>query len=174
MEALNATPFKVIYDAFFSKVTDDMYLEFTKEDTEKDLCSILLNSIPRFEFPRFRLYDYAISEMAPLVEDAPVQKFGIYNCVLSMEEVNILASLMMSEWFTRQIATIDNTRMKYSSSDFKFTSQANHLDKLVKAKAAIDADCKKMQRMYKRRATNDDGYIVPNYAGFIGGKDYGN
>ena len=170
MDTINATPFQKIYDAFFTKVTDDMYMEFTREDTEKDLCAILLNSIPRFEFPRFKLYDYAINEIAPLEgEDLPTQKFGIYNCELTTEEINILASLMMSEWFTRQIATIDNTRMKYSSSDFKFTSQANHLDKLVKAKAAIDTDCKRMQRMYKRRKIDEEGYIVPNYSGFRGG-----
>ena len=169
MDTINGTPFQRIYDAFFSKVTDDMYLEFTREDTEKDLCSILLNAIPRFEFPRFKLYDYTIKEIAPIEEDAPTQKLGIYNCELTMEEINILASLMMCEWFTRQIATVDNTRMKYSSTDFKFTSQANHLDKLTKAKAAIDTDCKRMQRMYKRRKTNEEGYIVPNYSGFRGG-----
>ncbi len=170
MDTIKATPFKRIYDAFFTKVTDDMYLEFTREDTEKDLCSILLNAIPRFEFPRFRLYDYTINEIAPLDgEDAPTQQIGTYNCELTMEEINILASLMMSEWFTRQVATIDNTRMKYSSTDFKFTSQANHLDKLVKAKAATDTDCKRMQRMYKRRRTDEQGYIMPNYSGFRGG-----
>lgn len=177
MENIIETPFKDIYDAFFTKVTDDMYLEFTQEDTARDLCNILLVSIPRFEFPRFKLYDYTIREVALLSEepDGEIRKVtdGFYNCQLTREEINILASLMMSEWFTRQISTIDNTRMKYSSSDFKFTSQANHLDKLTKAKREVDTDCKKLQRLYKRRKTDDNGYTVPNYAGF-GGRGYDN
>jgi len=32
-----ATPFTVIYDRFLGKVTDDMYLELTLEDTIRDL-----------------------------------------------------------------------------------------------------------------------------------------
>jgi hypothetical protein len=31
------TSFSLIYDAFFSKITDDMYLELTLEDTIRDL-----------------------------------------------------------------------------------------------------------------------------------------
>jgi hypothetical protein len=41
---------------------------------------------------------------------------------LTSEEVNILAILMMINWVQRQITSIENTRMKYSGSDFKFTS----------------------------------------------------
>ena len=38
---------------------------------------------------------------------------------------------MKTAWVQRQVASIENTRMKYSGSDFKFTSQANHLSKLL-------------------------------------------
>jgi hypothetical protein len=50
---------------------------------------------------------------------------------LSNEEINILAILMMINWLQRQITSIENTRMKYSGTDFKMTSQANHLSKLL-------------------------------------------
>ena len=50
------TPFQVIYDAFFALVTDDMYLEWAEEDTYADIKNILLAAIPKFEFPRFKLY----------------------------------------------------------------------------------------------------------------------
>jgi hypothetical protein len=46
---------------------------------------------------------------------------------LNSEEINILAILMMIAWVQRQVTSIENTRMKYSGSDFKMTSQANHL-----------------------------------------------
>ena len=54
------TSFLTIYDAFFAKVTDSMYMELTEEDTYSMLQDLLINSIPRFEFPRFDLYDYEI------------------------------------------------------------------------------------------------------------------
>jgi len=46
---------------------------------------------------------------------------------LNSEEINILAILMMIAWVQRQVTSIENTRMKYSGSDFKMTSQAKQL-----------------------------------------------
>lgn len=45
-----------------------------------------------------------------------------FNCDLTKEEINILAILMMCGWMQRQVTSIENTRMKYSGSDLKFTS----------------------------------------------------
>ena len=46
------TKFTEIYDRFFGKITDDMYMELTPSDTLKDLRSLILDAIPGFEFPR--------------------------------------------------------------------------------------------------------------------------
>jgi hypothetical protein len=54
-----------------------------------------------------------------------------FSAELTSEEINILAILMMQGWLQRQVTSIENTRMKYSGTDFKFTSQANHLAKLL-------------------------------------------
>jgi hypothetical protein len=54
-----------------------------------------------------------------------------FNVELSQEEINILALLMKQAWVQRQVTSIENTRMKYSGADFKMTSQANHLSKLL-------------------------------------------
>jgi len=75
------TSFDTIIDAFFSKITDDMYLELTEEDTLRDAKQYLLDAIPYFEFPRFALFDY----------DADAD---IYNADLTREEINIFAILM--------------------------------------------------------------------------------
>ena len=42
------TKFSAIYNRFLEKITDDMYMELTVEDTIKDLQSMLINSIPGF------------------------------------------------------------------------------------------------------------------------------
>ena len=78
---------------------------------------------------------------------------------LTSEEVNIIALLMLEDWVQRQVTSIENTRMKYSGSDFKFTSQANHLSKLVSLLNTCKAESKRLQRLYKRRRpTNEGGY----------------
>ena len=83
---------------------------------------------------------------------------------LTSEEINILAILMMQAWVQRQVTSIENIRMKYSGSDFKLTSQANHLSKLV----ALLKDCKTqshhMQRLYKRRKIIDNGEYRSNWS----------
>ena len=164
MDISNITPFETIYDRFLSKITDDMYLELTLEDTMKDLQAILLNSIPKFQFPRFPLYNYtpAIRPLETETEEPDVIRQPYYNCLLTMEEVDILAELMLIEWLGRQIASVENTRMKYSGSDFKFTSQANHLDKLLKLQDSMTTVNVRRQRLYKRRRTTSDGMIESN------------
>lgn len=148
----NQTSFEEVYDRFLGKITDDMYLEWTPEDTLKDMKNILLDAIPGFEFPRFPLYDY----------DPKTEVFG---CHLTSEEVNILALLMYNTWLQRQVASVENTRMKYSGSDFKMTSQANHLAKLIELKKEAERQTHHMQRLYKRRKLIDNkGSIKSNWS----------
>ena len=160
------TRFESIYNCFLGKITDDMYMEWTKEDTLKDLQSILLNSIPGFEFPRFHLYNYIINNVSS-DDGSEVQDNSYFEDDLSQEEINILAILMMNTWLQRQITSIENTRMKYSGSDFKMTSQANHLSKLINLKTETERQDRHMQRLYKRRKTLEDGKIVSNWSSLL-------
>lgn len=150
------TKFATIYNRFLGKITDDMYLELTPEDTIRDLQNLLIDAIPGFEFPRVDLQNY-ILDIVEIDEDK-VEKddfvLGVvwndslteeenekvpkvlversrFNVELSSEEINILALLMKQSWVQRQVTSIENIRMKFSGSDFKMTSQANHLAKLL-------------------------------------------
>lgn len=146
-----ATPFETIIDCFLGKITDDMYLELTYEDTIRDAKLFLLDAIPYFEFPRFALYDYSTE-----LEE--------YNVDLTREEINIIALLMKTAWLERQINSVENTRMKYSSSDFKMTSQANHLSKLLQLKSENVRESTHAQRLYKRRKLTSNGRIESNWS----------
>lgn len=146
------TSFEYIYNRFLGHITDDMYMEWTEQDTKSDLKNILLDAIPGFEFPRFPLYDYDVDTET-------------YNVHLTDEEVNILAILMYNSWLQRQLASIENTRMKYSGSDFKMTSQANHLAKLIELKKEAERQDRHYQRLYKRRKIiNERGSIKSNWS----------
>ena len=62
MDFNDTTSFSVVYNSFLSKITDDMYMELTKEDTENMLEELLVSSIPKFEFPRFDIFNYVLGE----------------------------------------------------------------------------------------------------------------
>ena len=149
------TPFDDIYDAFWGKVTDDTFLEYTELDTQKDLRNILMDAIPQFEFPRFPLYEFTVNS----------DNQECFAAHLTMEEINILAIYMVNAWLQRQITSIENTRQKFSSADFKMTSQANHLDKLLALKKETERQAFHMQRLYKRRKLIDNkGSIKSNWS----------
>lgn len=142
----NVTTFSEIYQLFLSKVTDDMYLELDRFDTEKLLKELLLNSLHWFEFPRQNIYDYS-------------EVFERFNIELTTEEKNIIATYMIVEWIGQQLASVENTRMKYSGTDFKFTSQANHMQKLQSMKNHYRDNGFHLQRLYKRRVADRDGIM---------------
>ena len=197
-----------------------MYLEYTVQDTLRDLRSLLIDAIPGFEFPR-KVLSYHLSAQSIdypddgllFWENIPAshliypstminenekhlssltafdetwgqigelddsEKFptgeeqvpiaidtSYFDADLTDEEINILALLMMRSWLQRQVTSIENIRMKYSGSDFKFTSQANHLAKLM----ALQTECRRqshhMQRLYKRRKVDENGQIHSNWS----------
>ena len=153
------TPFTQVYNRFLGKITDDMYMELTPEDTVRDLRNLLIAAIPEFEFPRVDLFDYTIVETENALEEE-----SSFTADLSSEEINILAILMMIGWTQRQVTSIENTRMKYSSSDFKFTSQANHLAKLMNLLGETQRQSHHMQRLYRRRRTGETGRYESNWS----------
>lgn len=164
------TPFSLVYDSFLSKITDDMYLELTELDTYRMLEELLLSAIEKFEFPRVDLTDY---ERIEIVDErtysgaesggqevlALVYDGGYFNSSLTHEEVNVLAVYMIVEWLSQQLASIENTRMKYSGSDFKFTSQANHMQKILQMKKDYEREGFHLQRLYKRRLADENGIM---------------
>ena len=156
---MQPTAFSVVYDNFLSKITDDMYLELTEQDTLAILRQLLLAAIPKFEFPRQSLeYAYIIQRRKTEQEDYIFveQYWGFLNS-LTLEEINILSTYMIVEWLGQQLASIENVRMKYSGSDFKFTSQANHMQKILQMKKDYQREGFHLQRLYKRRISDLNG-----------------
>ena len=138
------TEFSIIYNCFYSKITDDMYMELDKTQTESMSEELLLNAIPWFEFPRVNINNYDLNKKC-------------FNVKLTYEEVNILAIYMMLGWFDQQLASVEVSRMKYSGSDFKFTSQANHIAKLTALRKEYERIGQHLQRLYKRRKADANG-----------------
>lgn len=182
------TPFVDVYNRFLGKITDDMYVELTPQDTIRDLRNLIQDAIPGFEFPRHNLYDYKIETeiknedevltsdfiLGMLWDEMPEDSINAvprvmiekssFAAELTSEEINILAILMMCAWVQRQVTSIENTRMKYSGTDFKLTSQANHLSKLLALLSECHRQSHHMQRLYKRRKIIDNGEYRSNWS----------
>jgi len=140
------TTFQEMYDFFLAGITDDMFMEMTREDTEQLLEEILFAAIPQFEFPKKDLFDVDMTNKT-------------FNCYLDLEEKMILRQYMIVEWISFQLASIENIRQKYSSTDFKFTSQASHIDKLIKLRQEYEDRGFHLQRLYNNRYKSKNGYL---------------
>ena len=157
-----------------------MYIELTPEDTVKDLQNLLIDALPEFEFPRNNLYDYQIKVVAIDTDEVVDDDFilgptwgdlevdfesqvivdkSYFNSELTPEEINIIAVLMKQGWVQRQVTSIEHTRMRYTSADFKGSSQANHLSKLMTLLDKSKQESIHLQRLYKRRKPTSKGYV---------------
>ena len=170
MEKNVTTPFSMIYDSFLGKITDDMYMELNELDTFRLLEELLKAAMHKFEFPRFDITDFEETEIESIgtycgveSDNEEVQAIlydqGHFNSALTPEEINILSSYMIVEWLGQQLASVENVRMKYSGSDFKFTSQANHMAKILTLKKDYEREGFHLQRLYKRRRKDKDGIM---------------
>lgn len=178
------TPFSAIYNRFLEKVTDDMYMEITETETLPLLQELLIAAIPFVEFPRFDIYDYEEGYYDDLGTYKGVESDytevpaigwigGYFNSELTSEEKEIIALYMVVEWLGQQLAHVDNVRMKYSGSDFKFTSQANHMAKLKVLKDNYTQQGFHLQRLYKRRKRGKDGLMISTMGQIMEEPSYG-
>ncbi len=155
MDNLEHTPFSIVYESFLSKITEDMYMQLTQEDTESIIRQLLMSAIVKFEFPKQSL-DFDI-----------IDDIEVFINPLTLEEINILATYMIVEWIGQQLASIENVRMKYSGSDFKFTSQANHMQKLLQLKKDYEREGFHLQRLYKRRQKDENGIYKSTFSSLM-------
>lgn len=139
------TTFQEMYDFFLAGITDDMFFEMTEEDTMEVLQEILVAAVPQFEFPRWaEPFDLDFTS-------------GSFTAKLTTEEKFILRQLMIVEWLNLQIANIDLVRQRFSSSEFKFTSQAAHLKQVIALQDKYKQSAFHQQRLYCRRRKNENG-----------------
>ena len=148
------TKFSEVYNAFLRQITDDMYMELTKEDTLAMLNELLESALPWFEFPRKSLE-------TQLPDDPDDAEDGYFVNDLTKEEINIIAKYMTVEWFGQQLANVEVTRQKYSGVDFKFSSQAAHMSKLQSLQKEYERKGFHLQRLYKRRKKDSGGVYRP-------------
>lgn len=127
------TPFQEIFDIFIGKITDHQFLSLPEEDID-ELCGKYLRS--------------ATAKFKKCEKDLWSRGDTHFNVELSQEEKEILATLMLVEWLTPQVYNIMNTRQFLGDQDYKFYSQANHLDKLMLLRNQMIEEAEKSMVVY--------------------------
>lgn len=145
------TSYDVVYSAFLSKVTgDDWEFEYredikqmlpTENDLE-DLRQILENALPYFKFPRTSL----------------ARNDEGFENDLSPEEISIISEYMKVEWLDRTIHTWENVKVMYDERDW---SPANLLKQFISLLDRSEAKALKLERLYSRSITGEDGMRKP-------------
>lgn len=129
------TSFQVVYEAFLTKILDDVWDGWSQAEVEADMFTLLQSAIVRFKFPRTPL-TYTVA--------------GFDND-LSDDEVQILATYMKCEWLNRTILTWENVKPLYDERDF---SQANLIDKFNQMLEHEQAWARKLESIYYRAIDN--------------------
>mgnify|MGYP003320889112 CR=1 FL=1 len=125
------TSFETVYTAFLSKILEDEWENWTREQVEADLFTLLQGAIVRFKFPRVSL-EYTEAG---------------FTDTLTNDEVQILACYMKCEWLNRTILTWENVKPLYEERDF---SQANLLDKFNEMLSAEQKHAAQLEAIYYR------------------------
>lgn len=170
MVEYNGTSFFKIYCRFLDKITDEMYMELSLEDTLKNIESIFQDSLAEFDFPKFRINSYDKDKVTSdaIDEEGNSIVTGAFEDTLTNEEEDLIAEIMLNQWYKRQLATTRLLQMRYSTSDFKQTSQAAHLQRLSALIKDHNKEIYRKQRMYHRRKIDEDGMYYADYDALAG------
>ena len=138
------TSFQEVYDCFLNKIKDYDFLTLAEDDIESLCYKYMVSSIPLIKYPK-KIFENMNNT------------FQQFDEKLSYTEIEILANLMLVQWTTPQIYSITNMKQFLGDSEYKFYSQANHLDKLyfLKDKALDYADGLMINNSYSLDALDD-------------------
>lgn len=146
------TPWSDVFGAFLARIEEDDWMrEDDFEIVQQDMLMILNMSIFDFRFPRI---DLSLDE----IHETFVEE-------LTNSEIQVLASLMKLHWLRRQINTWRVIKQQYSTKDFEFSSQANHLDKLLKSLESAEKEVRRVFDTYDRSR----GHSAYSFGDFAGG-----
>ena len=138
------TAYSSIYEVFLSGITDYSLVSYTSTQLATLELSYLKRAINKFIDCKQDLTDRSDTT-------------SLFNITLTVLEIEILGNMMIVEWLNPQIRTTNLIKQAMGDKDFKISSQANHLEKLLVLKKDIKKDIKELKNDYKYGlSTNDD------------------
>ncbi|SCG87935.1 Uncharacterised protein [uncultured Clostridium sp.] len=129
------TSYEKIYDRFLQKITDYKMLDLSDTEIRQECVKWLSSAIAKF-----RRCKNDLSQRDNELETFTIDLLDI--------EIEILATLMVSEWLSPQLNSVLYTSQFFGGKEEKFFAQANQLDKLMTLKGNNDVEAKKLMRDY--------------------------
>lgn len=137
------TSYQEIYEIFAQKITDVKLMELNDEDIEQLLCGYLLSAVAKFK--------RCSSDLSK--RDTELRSF---NVVLSDNEKEILALMMVAEWLEPQVNSTLLTSQFIGSNHEKYYAQSNQLDKLMALSRTCKTEARKLIRDYTYQSYLDE------------------
>ncbi len=125
------TPYSEIDNMFLADISDDTFLIFDEEERAE-----ILNNLRRKAVTRFRSCKKDLFDRNDVAEQ--------FTADLTDEEILIVATAMRKFWLNDKIYDLRLLKQRMSTKDWKMTSQANHLLRLLDLKKVIDKDLDEM------------------------------
>jgi hypothetical protein len=125
------TLYNDIENLFLGEIKDLTFLDYEALDREEILDGYLMKAIVRFKACQIDLTD----------KDDIVRQF---NNTLTDEICYIFAVCMKKPWLSDKIYNLELLEQRLSPKDWKQTSQAEHLTRLLDLKKDLEADISKM------------------------------
>ena len=104
------TPYSTIFDAYFTRVEDDLYGSMDSEELTQELIQILEAALPRFLYPKVNTEDRN-------------NETKTFNVELTNAEIQILAILMNLVWVETKLSDVEVVRQVYRDHDFQLISE---------------------------------------------------
>jgi hypothetical protein len=145
-----STSYDEIFHSFTSKIQDEMFSELSEANSEAQMIQLLNDGLINFKNPKINVFD----------KNDTTQ---IFNVDLTYHEIQIISNLMKLAWLDRQINNINLIKQKFSNKDFRLTSQASHLDALIKLRDIEFKNCKYIMKQYTHTTISDDG-LTPDFS----------
>lgn len=148
-----STPYSKVFASFLGKIESDIYQNMVQADAESDMILLLNAAILNFEYPKVDLMDKNDVAM-------------IFANDLGLFEIEILGFLMVVAWIDRKVNNIRLINQRLSDKDFRLTSQAAHLESLLKLKQDKQTDINNLKTKYSYRDSQTPN--KPNFSGLSG------
>ena len=129
------TSYEKIYDRFLQKITDYKMLDLTDTEIRQECAKWLSSAIAKF-----RRCKNDLSQRDDELETFTVELLDV--------EIEILSTLMVSEWLAPQLNSVLYTSQFFGGKEERWFAQANQLDKLMTLKDNNDLEAKKLMRDY--------------------------
>lgn len=126
-----STPYSEIDEMFLNDIKDDTLLLFDVDDREKKLNDLRVKAITKFKA--------CIKDLSDRNENLKQ-----FNQDLTDEEKLIIATAMRKFWLNDKVYDMKLLRQKFTTKDWKMTSQATHLLRLLDLKDNLERELSKM------------------------------